>query len=239
MQISIFIIGALSFVSLHLAQAATHSEKGENSVSVTGSCLRSVQPDETQVQLGARVRHVDALKASQAASQIYEKVLKRIKSLGLKNAEFATTSMSVNRVYDYENNRTENKGFEAYSAFVVRTSDLQRAGEIFKAGQEAGANEVAGPSLGLSKRLYQKEYEACLEVAAQNARSKALVIAKALSAQLSGQFMIEEVEDTAQYFGRAQMMASDASFSNKEAAPTIEAKSEDVKVTLRASFELK
>jgi uncharacterized protein len=206
---------------------------------VTGNCFRSVTPDLIEVVVGVRSRNADAQKAVGAAAPTYDKLLKAMKNLKLKNAEFNTTDMGVNKISQWERDRQVDKGFEARYFFAVSTSETSRAGEIFKIAKDGGANEVNGPSFRLSKSLRQKEYESCLEEATGNARSKANVIAKAMGVEISGKGIVREegagTRPTGQPRFAEAMMMKDASGG----APEVESKKEDVEVTLNAAFFIK
>jgi len=214
------------------------AETERSSIIVSGRCVRSAQPDQVEILVGVQQRHLEAQKAIAAVAPIYEKLLKSTKALNLKNTEFMTTQMSVNKIFDYVRNQRVEKGFEARYGFSVTTSDIVRVGEIFKIAKDHGANSVQGPFFGLSKALFKKEYEACLDEAVRNARAKAEIMAKSVGSELSGKANVHEIDNGQVYMAKGSR-GMDEMAAAESSAPTVESKKEDVQVNVNATFFLK
>lgn len=205
------------------------------SVNVSGTCVRSVQPDQVEVSVGVVVRNADAQKAVAAAAPTYEKLLKAVKALNLKNTELVTTQMNVDKVYDYVRNERVDKGYEANYTFSVLSADTARIGEVFKVAKDKGANTVIGPRFCVSKALRKKENESCLAEAVKNARSKAEAMAEALGVGLTGKAVLRENAPMDVYSNVSMMQMKEAAGG----APSVESKKEDIQVSLNATFFVK
>ncbi len=231
--------GAILFGAFFIwfSVGASANEAAAPSIQVSGSCVRSVQPDLVEVTVAAKMRNADAQKAAELSAPIYDKAMKTIKALNLKNLEIVTNDLGVTRLTAYERDRQVDKGFEANYAFSVITSDINRVGEIFKVAKNSGANEVVGPRFRLSKSLRKKEYELCLDEASKNARAKAEAIAKSLGVELSAKLIVQE-NSAGGPMVYAEMASAAESFKST-AAPAVESKKEDVQVSLSATFFIK
>lgn len=227
-----FLSSFLGFFLVPSAFADTESERVP-SITVKGSCVREVAPDQTEVSVGIMAVTPDAATAAAKTAPVYERLLKKIKSLELKNTEYATTDLGVYPKITWERDKEIQRGYEAYYAFSVVTGDMDRVGEIFKAAKELGANKVIGPRPRISKALRKSQYELCLDEAIQNAKAKASVMAKALGVNIKNKAIVTEDVYSSDFGGYTSLsVASNA----KSFAPTVETKKEDISVKVQATF---
>lgn len=212
---------------------------GVRSVTVNGSCLRSVQPDRGSITVTAQYQDADLQKAAKRATESYEKLRQAVQKLGLKNAELNTSEYDLAEVREWEKERQVSKGFRARMGLTVTTSETSRLGEIILLAGRQGLREVSRLQTFLSPERQKIEREACLEEAVKNAKSKAEAIAKSASARIGKVLTVIEggqnANEARPYYAA---MAVNAKQMQQDEAPSVEASSVKILVDVSASFAL-
>lgn len=211
------------------------------SVSTSGQCLRKSDPDRGEVYIGVRTLEKTASVATQKATAVYEKFREMIKKMNLKDAELATTSLSVNEEKEWVNNSNVFKGYRAVMGLTVSTSEIDKLGKAIAQASGIGANDIQSLQLSLSTEKTMIEQRACLEAALRDAKLKAETLAKAGGRKLGSVLQIQEGGGHSE---RPQRIYADkrASFSadmSEEKSANIETKPLEVQVSVNAIFELK
>jgi hypothetical protein len=149
------------------------------------------------VSLGAVVEAKQALDAQKQIAQVMQRVIKDIKAQGIPDERIRTVGLSLNPVYSHPVPKAgqdpETPRIVAYRAsntVRVQVDDLERVGGVIDAGIAAGANQLAGLAFDLRDDLkYRKQ---ALQLAAQEARTKAEAMASALQLHLGEILEIRE-----------------------------------------------
>lgn len=188
MKVTSLVIGLCSLCLLSGAFAA----EAPRTVSVSGSCIRSVIPDRGAVTLTAESRDSDAKRAQAQASRTYEGA--RSKALGLKlpDAEISTSEYTSEEVKEWEKDRMVSRGFRTRIGLRVVTSDTARLGEVLEMASREGIKQVGGMQLFVSSKKLLDEKMVCLKEAAEQARAKADTLAKSLAAKVGEAIAIQE-----------------------------------------------
>jgi uncharacterized protein YggE len=119
------------------------------------------------------------------------------------------------------------------------TSEISRLGDIIAVASEQSSEEVSELQTIVSPALMQRERESCLENATRNARAKAAMIAKGAGVKLGRVLSIREagedmpISPIPRGFAMTRAVAEEAS-----AAPSIEAKPLDIRVTVSVVFAI-
>lgn len=185
---------ALTAMSAH---AAGSSEAAPPAITVSGTSEVSVAPDRVIVSLGAVVEAKQALDAQKQIAQIMQRVIKDIKAQGIPDEKIRTVGLSLNPVYSQPVPKAGQEpepprivGYRASNTVRVQVDELERVGGVIDAGIAAGANQLSGLAFDLRDDL--KHRKQALQLAAQEARSKAEAIASALNLQLGEVLEIRE-----------------------------------------------
>ena len=160
----------------------------DHTVTVSGSAVVSSQPDEAVVGLGVQTQASDATDALRENANRMTAVIDALKSLGIDDKDIATSSVSLNPVYD--SNGSQVTGYQADNEISVTLHDLSKAGPAIDAATAAGANLATGISFQLSQG--SPELTGALAAAVKDARSKAEAIATAAGATLGDVISIQE-----------------------------------------------
>ena len=79
-------------------------QPAEHTIAVTGSGKVTVVPDMATISLGVLIQRNTAKAAREAAAESMTKVVAAIKALGIDDKDIASSSISLQPVYDYTNN---------------------------------------------------------------------------------------------------------------------------------------
>jgi uncharacterized protein YggE len=206
---------ALFGITALTAQAAGASEAAPPAITASGTSEVSAAPDRAMVSLGAVVEAKQALDAQKQLAQVMQRVIKDIRAQGIPDEKIRTAGLSLNPVYSHpapkagqEPDSPRIVGYRASNTVRVQVDDLERVGGVIDAGIAAGANQLNNLSFDLRDDLkYRKQ---ALQLAAQEARSKAEAIASALNLQLGEVLEIREEGGPAVYPVERRFAASAA-----------------------------
>lgn len=232
----------LTVLFVLMASLAHAAEVPPRQVSVSGQCQKQATPDRGSITLTAQFRDDDLKTAIKKATDAYERVRENVQKLKLDDLELTTSEYQVYQVNEWENNRTVQKGYQARMGLRVVTSSIARIGEVIAAGAKENIRETGQLMTFLSQAKLKSEQEACLEVAAKNAKSRAQKLAEALDARLGAVLSLSENWNSFPQPGPMPMLARAGGMVMDKAevsAPTVEAGKQELSVTVNASFELK
>jgi hypothetical protein len=166
-------------------------------VAVTGNAEVAAAPDRAAVSLGAVVESQQAQDAQKQIAQVMQRVIRDIKAQGVAQEKIRTAGLSLNPVYSHPAPRAGQEpeaprivGYRAANTVRVQVDDLERVGAVIDAGIAAGANQLTGLSFELRDDL--KPRSQALQLAVQEARSKAEAIAASLNLQLGEVLEVRE-----------------------------------------------
>lgn len=220
----------------------TQSLAAERFIAVTGQCSREAAPDRASIVLTAEAREPDAGTAGEKVTKLYEKLRAEIKKMKLPDVKLQTSQYTVYPQQEYDNQgRVKKKFFLAQMGLEIETSDVSKMGDVIATGTKLGIQNVGGLNTFLSTVKSREEMEACLEDAVKNARTKADRMAKASGAKVGEVLSLEEFKSAVP--GPApiayQLSAKSEAMMDGAAAPGIEAKKQDINVTVHVSYSIK
>jgi len=220
--------------------ASASDSRPVRTVSVSGSCTRSIVPDRGSIRVTAEAQDKELRSATRDAAKQYEAVRDAVKRLNLADAELTTTEYSVNEIREWEKDRQVSKGFRARMGLEVATSDIQKLGEVIAIASREGIRDVGALVSFVSRAKMRDEQAACLQAAARDAQSRAEKLAEALGAKLGEAIQIVEGGGgETEPRPRPMMMARAMSVPDAEPAPGVESGKREITVTVSATFGLK
>jgi uncharacterized protein YggE len=173
---------SLSFGALYPeadAQEVTSVSSWEKTLSVTGMATTSVEPDLLTIGFGIEIQEPTAQQALEKNSEMMNKVILALKSVGILESEISTSSLDIYPVYEYINDEflgiqtRELVGYKVSNILSVETEKLELAATIIDHGVEAGLNRVDSVYYTLSPQRQLELKDDLLEQAIENAKSKA------------------------------------------------------------------
>lgn len=170
-------------------------------------------PDMAQVGAGVVTRAATAQEAARQNAAAMERIVERIRSLGIDERDIQTSNFSLNPQYQYNQQTGEQTftGYHANNQVNVKLRDMTRIGEVLDALIAAGANNIYGPNFSLENDAEAKA--AARTAAFRNGREMAQEYAR--MAGYSGLRLLE-VSESFQHVGppmpvMARMESADAS----------------------------
>lgn len=111
----------------------------------------SVAPDIATIGAGVTSEAPTATEALRQNSVEMQKVIGRIKALGVADKDIQTTGINLNAMYDYnqEERRQVFRGYQASNRVSVILRKIDDAGKVLDALVAAGATDLNGPSFSI------------------------------------------------------------------------------------------
>ncbi len=149
----------------------------EHTISVTGTGRVIISPDVADLRLGVSVTKPTVKAAQAAAAASMTKVMAALKKLGIADADLQTSGLSLQPVYQYNNNANPPKltGYTLSNGVSVTIRDLAKLGDAIDDGLAAGATTLDGVTFRVDDPAK----------AQQQARVQAMTQAKAIADTLS------------------------------------------------------
>ena len=234
----------LALSTAALATAVPLSAQTEVSLSATNpvvdlqinEVVRSA-PDVAIVNAGVMTRAATAREAIQQNANQMDRLVKRMRELGIASKDIQTSNfnLSPNYEYDRETGQQTFNGYNVNNQVTVKLRKLDRAGEVLDALVQAGANNIYGPNFTLEDDAQAKE------TARKNAFERGFAQARQF-ARMAGYSDVRllSVSETMQGYGPVPEAAIvvTASRSSADASTPIEPGEVGIGVMLGMKFEM-
>ncbi|MEA2434637.1 MAG: uncharacterized protein QOG54_2094 [Actinomycetota bacterium] len=182
MAIGAIILGALMGPTISSGQDPDLRE----TVTVSSTSSVDVPPDLARISVGVNVDAATAQEAAQRLSADTNRVVDAYKAAG-----FTEDELSIRDVNVFQRRKDRQViGYTATTAVVVKTTELDRVGEIIDIGVDAGANTVRGVDFELDDD--SAAIKQALRQAMEFAKEKADVLATTSGRTLGRALVIEE-----------------------------------------------
>jgi uncharacterized protein YggE len=185
------------YIAVGSAQAqttVTTNTTTQSTITVSGTGIATIAPDQAQITLGAITQAATAQQAATANAKIINDVLAQLSSMGISGNSIATTSYNIWPTYDYGKygNQQTVTGYQAQHLIqvTVTNSNLTKLsstiGQVIDKATNVGANQVYGIQFGAAPQSAKDMNGQALQLAIQDASSKAQIMAKALGVKIVG-----------------------------------------------------
>jgi uncharacterized protein YggE len=170
-----------------------------------------VKPDTAEVDATTTGDGSSSQAALQQASQRMQQVIDALKAMGISSDDLQTSG-----AYSYED--YDAKGtYHASESLTVTVHDVSKAGQVLSTANQAGADEVSGPSFSISDQ--RAAYRQALRQAIQDARAKADAAADQMGVHVTG---VVSVSDQSEPQGPVVFAAATGRASKDSSAPPVE-----------------
>ncbi|MFM7402725.1 MAG: SIMPL domain-containing protein [Erythrobacter sp.] len=134
-----------------------------------------VAPDLVTIGAGVITDAPTATEALRQNSEEMQKVIERIKALGIAKKDIQTTGINLNARYDYDQStqRPVFRGYQASNRVSLTLRKIEDTGRMLDALVEAGANDLSGPVFGVADDQPAKDTARKRAVARAQAQAKA------------------------------------------------------------------
>ncbi|HEY4695293.1 MAG TPA: SIMPL domain-containing protein [Candidatus Hydromicrobium sp.] len=166
----------------------------QNTISVTGSGTVKVIPDEVFIDISVITERATTQDAVDENSKISERIISAIEKLNAENLTIETISFNLNPLYNYsqKNKPPRIYAYQVTSTVEVRTTDLEKIGEIIATATESGANDISSIGFDLTDDSKKTAINNALAEASKDADNKALAIANSTGLKIDRILYISE-----------------------------------------------
>ena len=179
------LIGIITSGIIIPANASQEQNKGYISVNTTANT--EVAPDVAEISFAVKTTDLKSMqKATIANKEISDKVFSELKSLiDTKNGDYIKTSdFSATPIYSYTNSKKNFEKYEVSNRVIVHTKSIENVGKMIDKAIEAGATNVDNLTFSVSN--YESQCNDLIKIATQKAKSRASIVADALSTYIIG-----------------------------------------------------
>jgi len=202
-------------------------------VGATGKTSRV--PDIATIRAGVVTQSATAAQALADNAKRMAAVLAALKAAGVQPRDIATSNVSLQPQYRYENNQPPAiTGYQASNTVSIRFRDVARSGAVLDALVAQGANQIDGPNLSLDQP--DAALDEARADAVKRARARAELYAKAAGLSVVRILSISESgemtgpQPPVVYMARAKAQSADTTIAPGET---------DVTATVSVRFLLK
>lgn len=174
-----------------LAAAAPAAAGDPPTVSASGQGRVEVAPDIAWLSFGVSARQPTVAAARDEVARGVARLITLARQQGLADEHIATAALSVSPEFDWHPETRERRlqGYVVSRQVTLRLTDLAKLGELTEQALGLGVTDASPASFDTSRRG-ELEAEA-LAAAARDARARAMVMAKALGAEVGAALRLE------------------------------------------------
>lgn len=181
-------------------------------MTVVGNANVSLPADTASLELGTSTKDTTVEAAQQQSDEIIGKVLAALKELGIDEKDIVTSNYSVYTEVPYDEYGSVRKSEPVYNVnnmLNIKVRNLEDIGRVIDAATKAGVNQIYGLTFSSSEE--KDAYKAALELAVEDARSKAAVLATSTGKTLGDIITIESQYDYGGYYDARNQIAFESS----------------------------
>ena len=204
--VSLFMIVALSTIvfsgcldtqipEITLAEE-NETKVSQNTISVVGTGKIKVLPDEAFINISVLTEKPTTQEAVDENSVISNNVISVIEKINAENLTIQTTGYELYPLYDYTADQEPPRiyAYRVITTVEVKTTDIDKIGEIITKATEAGASTISSIGFDLSEETRALTKKEALAEATRDASDKALAIAQSLGLKIEQVVYISETE---------------------------------------------
>jgi len=182
-------------------------------VSVSGEGKVMVKPDHIDIDFGVENIGKDATEVKKLNDETIDKVVKFVKKFGIPTSDFQTTSVSLNRSYDYEKKKYN---YQASQTISITLKDITKYDSLMMGLVDNGINNISDVQFKSSKiEEYKSEAR---KLAMKDAKHKAEDFVSVLNQKIGKAILI--TDNTQSFYApvmyKAEMMVAAAADAPRE-----------------------
>jgi uncharacterized protein YggE len=163
-----------------------------NGISVNGEGLVKAKPDVAQTTIAVDVTNADPIAAQRDAATRMDKVIAKLKEMGVAADDIKTNQYSLTPQYNYTQNKETPTlvGYRVVNSVAVTIKQLDKVGQILDAAATAGATSLQGVTFTIADPTAVQSQARVAAV--KQARARAEELARAAGASLGKVTSINE-----------------------------------------------
>ncbi|MBI4427002.1 MAG: SIMPL domain-containing protein [Candidatus Magasanikbacteria bacterium] len=230
----IVLVGTIIRNNLAKYDAIGQADKMERMITVEADGKVTAKPDIAVTTMGMKVKAKTVLEAQQRNTEVMNKLITKLKELGIAGDDIKTVNYNVYPEYDYKDGSNVLIGYSVDQNVTVKIRDLSKADRVLALAGELGLSEVGGLSFTIDDNdvyLAQARQKALEKVA-----EKARALSQMLGVRVTGVVSYSEYEADGK---GVYYKAMDEYGTGGAAAPTIESGSMDVEMHVSVTLGIK
>jgi uncharacterized protein len=148
-----------------------------NTVTASGTGTAQATPDTAEMSFGVTTTSSNAKTALSDASKVAEQITAAVVKAGVDKKDIQTQNVSVYPQMADQNGKQTVTGYTASLSVRVKVRDIGKLGDVITAANNAGANEVNGPTFTVADPAPSRAV--AIDKAVADARKSAEAMAKA------------------------------------------------------------
>lgn len=205
------------------------------SISVSGTGVVSVEPDQVTITMSVRTTNRDLLLSTQENAAKMQAVQQALLDSGLTKEDFATQNYNIYQESRWENNRQILGNYRVTNEIVATIHNVEQAGTIIDAAVKAGANEFSELNFSVSNTMQAVKQARILAI--KQAEEAANLLASTSGAKIGSVITIKE--DQVPSSGAVPLKNAVLTMSASDGASTsINAAKTNVSVTVHVEYSL-
>lgn len=211
------------------------ADKAERMITVEAQGKVAVKPDLGVTTMGMTADGKTVAEAQKKNTEVMNKLLARLKDLGVAEKDIQTANYNVYPQYDYTDGKSVLSGYQVSQNVTVKIRDLAKADQILGLAGEVGANSVSGLQFTFDdSEAYKSQAR---DLALKKIADKTKVLSQQLGVRFTGVVSYNEYSgDNNIYY--PMKYAADG-IGGGMAAPEIQPGTNDVLMNVSVTFEIK
>lgn len=161
----------------------------QNTISVSGAGDIKTVPDQVLADIGIVTEKPTTQDAVNTNSTISNQVIASIQKINAANMTIQTVGYNLTPLYDYSNQNNQNQppklyAYQVTSTIRVKTTDIEKIGEIIATATQTGANNISSVGFDLTDSARKKAINDALAMATKDATDKANAIAQSMGLKI-------------------------------------------------------
>ncbi|KKW42947.1 MAG: hypothetical protein UY92_C0002G0064 [Candidatus Magasanikbacteria bacterium GW2011_GWA2_56_11] len=209
-------------------------DKSERTIVVEGEGKVAVKPDIAVTTMGMIAEAKTVAEAQEKNTAVMNKLLERLKQLGVEEKDIQTTNYNIFPQYDYTDDGQVLRGYQVSQSVAVKIRDTSKANQVIALAGEVGVNDVSGLEFTVDDReQYRSEAR---RLALEQVAAKARALSEALGIQIRGIVSYNEYDEV----GKGMMYDTFVeSVPAEKVMPGIEPGSTEVVMDVSVVFEIR
>jgi uncharacterized protein len=161
----------------------------QNTISVSGTGDIKKAPDQVMAEIGIVTEKPTTQDAVNTNSTISNQVIAAIQKINAADMTIETVGYNLTPLYDYSNPDNQNQppkiyAYQVTSTLSVKTTDIEKIGEIIAIATQTGATNISSVGFDLTESTKKKTINDALAIATKDAADKANAIAQSMGLKI-------------------------------------------------------
>lgn len=233
----IIYVGTLIKNNIREYSTIGNAAKMERTLTVEAEGKITVTPNIAITTMGMTAEGKTVAEAQQKNTEVMNKLLEKVKALGVDKADVQTANYNIFPNYDYTDGKQTIRNYQVNQSVTIKIRDLAKANQVLALAGEVGANNVSGLQFTVDDR--DAYIEKARDLALKKVAEKRNALARSLGVSLRSIVSYNEYEVT----GSGDEFKSYGMGGTPEAAhaalPTVEVGKNDLVMRVTVVFEVK